>query len=85
MKKNKQPLDPTAVLQKIKEAIIKEELAMPLYVSHIEQTLFWSGLPNEKQKKIIRYLKILESESKYHIKMLKKLEKNYLKSFKKYV
>lgn len=61
------------IVNKLKEAMIKEELAIPLYVSHIEQTLFWSGLPEKKQKIIIANLKILEKESEIHAKYFKKL------------
>ena len=65
------------ILQEIRDATIKEEMAIPLYVSHIEQTLFWSGLPKEKQKKIIDSLKILERESEAHVSMLKRVMEIY--------
>ena len=55
MKKNKD-----FILESLKEAMIKEELAIPLYVSHIKQTLFWSGLPVKKQQIIVENLKTLE-------------------------
>jgi hypothetical protein len=65
--------DKSFVLDKLHEAMIKEELAIPLYVSHIEQTLFWSGLPVKKQEKIIDGLKILAKESEIHSIYLKKI------------
>lgn len=68
-----------AVVDKINEAMIKEELAIPLYISHIEQTLFWSGLNKDVQKKIIESLKILATESEGHVFALKKVLKIYKK------
>lgn len=73
------------VLQQIRQARVKEELAIPIYSSHIQQALFWSGLPLDKQKKIIDSLKILEHESEMHADMLKIIEKNYLKKIQLYV
>lgn len=67
------------VLEKLKEAMIKEELAIPLYVSHIEQTLFWSGLPIKKQKIVIDSLKILEADSEMHASAFQSLLKTHSK------
>ena len=69
------------VLQMIREAIVGEELAIPLYASHIQQTLFWSGVPKQKQEKIIEGLKILERDSKGHVLLLREVEKIYLHLF----
>lgn len=67
------------ILEKLREAMIKEELAIPLYVSHIEQTLFWSGLPMKKQKIVIDNLKILEADSEMHARAFETLLKKYTK------
>jgi hypothetical protein len=67
------------ILNSLKEAMIKEELAIPLYTSHIEQTLFWSGLPVKKQKVIVDTLKILEQESEIHAQIFQKILKIYSK------
>ena len=67
------------ILNSLKEAMIKEELAIPLYSSHIEQTLFWSGLPMKKQKVIIDTLKTLEKESEIHAQIFQKILKIYSK------
>jgi hypothetical protein len=61
------------IIDKINEARTKEELAIPLYVSHIEQAFFWSGLDKERQKKIMTGLKILARESEKHAVILKKV------------
>ncbi|MEI6529014.1 MAG: hypothetical protein WCN88_01240 [Candidatus Falkowbacteria bacterium] len=85
MKNKPNIMSPELVLQLINEARIKEELAIPIYTSHIKQTLFWSGLPNAKQEKIIASLKLLEADSQKHAKILKMVANNYTKYLKKYV
>ncbi len=82
MKKKLEPLSPAVALRYIEEARITEELAIPVYSSHIKQTLFWSGIPKNKQDKIISGLKILESDSAKHAKILKILSDNYKKNIK---
>jgi len=82
MKNKTNTNDIELIVQKISEARIKEELAIPIYSSHIKQTLFWSGLPKAKQEKIIAGLRILESDSEKHVGMLKIIEKNYLRNSK---
>jgi len=84
-RKNMKQENTDLVLQQIRQARVKEELAIPIYSSHIRQALFWSGLPLDKQKKIIERLKILEYESEAHADMLKVVENNYLKTNKQYV
>ncbi len=68
------------ILHEIRQAKIKEEIAIPLYTSHIKEVLFWSGLSEEKKKEIIKDLKILERESEIHIAMLKRVEKIFLRT-----
>ncbi|MCX6795159.1 MAG: hypothetical protein NT165_00255 [Candidatus Falkowbacteria bacterium] len=75
----KTKITPEFVLQRINEARIKEELAIPIYASHIKQTMFWSGISEDKQEKIIASLKVLESDSMKHSKMLKVVYNNFLK------
>ena len=82
MKNKNKKITPEFVLQRINEARVKEELAIPIYSSHIKQTLFWSGLPKDKQEKIISGLKILEGDSMRHSKMLQKIASNYSKNNK---
>ena len=67
------------ILDELREAMVKEELAIPLYVSHIQQTLFWSGLPVDKQEKIIASLKILDTDSERHARDFKYLVNLYEK------
>ncbi len=68
------------ILALLQEAIVKEELAIPLYVSHIEQAFFWSGLSKKVQEEIVERLKILESESQGHVQTLKRVQAYYLES-----
>lgn len=72
-------MDKKLILAKLEEAKLQEELAIPLYVSHIQQTIFWSGLSPEKQEKIIDSLKILDVESEGHAKVLDEMIENYKK------
>ena len=72
-------MDKKLILAKLEEAKIQEELAIPLYVSHIKETIFWSGLEPEKQEKIINSLKILDIESEGHAKAFEEMIENYKK------
>ncbi len=74
MKNNKE-----YILDKISEALVKEELAIPLYTSHIEQTLFWSGFDEDKKKQILISLNLLTKESRAHVGGLKKIMAIYKK------
>lgn len=65
---------PKEVLDKVDEAVLKEEMALPVYSSHISSALFWSGLPEEKQKFIIESLEILERESLGHVQAFKRVK-----------
>lgn len=79
----KQELSVKKIIEKIDEAIVAEELAIPLYTAHIKQSFFWSDLSQDKQKKITLGLKTLEKDSKNHVKLLKKVKKIYSKNKKK--
>lgn len=70
------------ILNEIRRAKIKEEMAIPLYTSHIKEVLFWSGISDDKKKTIIDNLKILEKESEIHIAMLSRVEGIFIKSQK---
>jgi hypothetical protein len=71
------------ILDKLKEATLREEMAVPLYTSHISAALFWSGLPEKKQKRIVEILEILERESNGHIQTFKKITALYRASRKR--
>lgn len=73
----KVPASRQEIAAKIKEAMIKEELAVPVYTSHIEQTFFWSGLPLAKQKKVIAGLRILAKDSRRHAKIFERIANDY--------
>ena len=67
------------ILKKIKEAINTEEFVVPIYIKHLQSAVFWSGFQKEKQKIIIKNLKILSEDSKFHTKALEKIKSIYLK------
>ncbi len=67
-------IDHEGVLSLIREAIVKEELAIPVYDSHISAALFWSGLPEEVQREILAGLETLTHDSAGHVQLLRKVE-----------
>ncbi len=68
---------PADILKEIDAAILKEEVAIPIYADHIKAAMFWSGLPKTKQDKIKEGLEILLKESIGHVKLLQKVKSIY--------
>lgn len=68
------------IIAEIEEAIIKEEMAIPIYVTHLRTALFWAGVSPAKRKKITAELQILKVQSQGHIKLLKEVKKIHLKN-----
>jgi len=64
-------------MAKINEAIAVEEMAVPIYASHLRAAFSWSGLQPDVQKKIIKGLKILSRESLGHVRLLRKVRRIY--------
>ena len=62
------------VLNLTREAIVKEELAIPVYDSHISASLFWSGLSEEVRRKILEGLQTLTHDSAGHVLLLQRVE-----------
>ncbi len=67
-------MNKSQILQKIAEAILAEERAMPIYTRHIESTLYWSGLRKDDQKKITEMFLRLKKDSDKHIAHLKHIQ-----------
>ena len=67
------------ILKEIDQAILKEELALPVYTTYISAEKFWSKLSTEVQKKISTDLQILHDDSMRHAMMLEELKKIYNK------
>lgn len=65
------------VLKELDDAIVQEELALPVYASHIKAAMFWSGLPAEKQEQIRAGLEILLNDSIGHVHLLKRVKRIY--------
>ncbi len=76
-KKMETKLPPSAILQEIDAATMKEELALPIYADHIQSVLFWSGLPETKREKIRQSLAILLHDSQGHVRLLKHIKTFY--------
>ncbi len=64
------------IIEKINQAILFEDEAIPIYSKHIESTLFWSGLNDECQQKIKETLDVFIRETQKHVKLLERV-KNY--------
>ncbi|TAK95730.1 hypothetical protein EPO05_03490 [Patescibacteria group bacterium] len=79
MKKSEQK----TILALIDEATKYEELAIPIYSSHLRSTFFLSGLDAKKQKTIQESLQTLARESEGHIVLLKRVRSLFLKQLKK--
>ena len=79
MSKNK--LTPEQVLKEIEVAAVKEELAIPVYTSHIKSALFWSALSKKKQDKILEGLETLSRESEGHVTLLNRVRELYVNKY----
>lgn len=64
------------IIQKIDQAILFEDEAIPIYSKHIRSTLFWSGLNDECQQKIKETLDVLIRETLKHKILLTHIKKN---------
>lgn len=73
------------VLRVLDEAVLQEELALPVYSGHIKAAMFWSGLDAQSQKLIIDGLNILLRDTLMHVKALKRVRRIYKQEVKKYV
>ncbi len=71
------------VVDEIRAATVNEDLCIPLYTSHIKQAFYWSGLDKEVREEIANGLRVLERETRWHVKALREIEKIYLESIKK--
>jgi rubrerythrin len=73
IKKNK-------LIDSLKKCMDREEKAIPIYMQHLNNTLFLSGFKQEEQTEIINILKILSKESEGHRAsfeyMLKEIEES---------
>lgn len=70
------------IVQELDSAILMEEMAIPVYSSHLASTIERIGVSKEIGQKIVDDLKILETESKKHISMLKEVKRVLLRGGK---
>ena len=61
--------------EEIDNAIEKEEYAVPVYNKHLKTAMFWSGLDEEKRKRVDEILKIITNDTLEHIQLFKKIKK----------
>lgn len=61
------------LLDSLQEALKTEESTIPLYIKHINSTLFLSSFEDEAQKRIKQILDKLHRESTGHSKIYKKM------------
>lgn len=66
--------DKERMLKAIDEAIHQEEIIIPIYTSHLESTIFLSGMTSENRKEILDGLRNLADESLGHARALKRIK-----------
>jgi hypothetical protein len=71
------------VMAEIDASIATEEMAIPIYASHLSAAFSWSGLSSQVQKEIVKGLKTLSRESLGHVRLLKDVRRMYKQSQKK--
>jgi len=63
------------LLSRLKEALLTEEISMPVYAKHLPSTLFWSGLSQKDIARIKAGLRMLSGDSDGHRATLEALIK----------
>jgi len=63
------------LLRKIDDAIITEEQAIPVYMSHLKVIFRWSQLSKEHKKRVAGIMNDLISESEGHKKRFEYIKK----------
>ena len=61
------------LIEFLKQSRMTEEMAIPVYVKHLENTLFLSGASEDEKKKMQEVLTMLKTESEGHEKMFRYL------------
>lgn len=54
------------IVKMLKEALLGEEKAVPIYNKHLAAAVFWSGVKKEKGQRIKEILSQLANDSKKH-------------------
>jgi hypothetical protein len=66
-------MDKENVKSTISDSIVVEEMAIPIYERHLQDSLFWSPFTDEEEKYIKESLARLVVDSKKHVEILQKL------------
>jgi len=57
----------------LKDALLSEEKAVPIYNRHLESSVFWAGFPEDVSEKIRNTLGDLSRDSTVHKKIVEKI------------
>lgn len=61
------------LIRVLKEALLAEERAVPIYNRHLESLLLWTGISEDAASKVRSVLEILIRESTLHKKTVEKI------------
>jgi hypothetical protein len=61
------------LLNMLEDAKVAEEKAIPIYTRHLSSAVFWTGLEEERVKRMKILLNQLSKESQGHIKVVEYL------------
>ena len=61
------------LIKLLKQALLAEEKAIPIYNRHLESAVFWAGLPEDSVAKIKSVLELLAKESASHKMIVDKI------------
>ncbi|MFO8052562.1 MAG: ferritin family protein [Candidatus Omnitrophota bacterium] len=63
------------LIRLLREALLGEEKAVPIYTKHLDSALFWTGLGKEKSEEIQRIFSQLAKDSKKHKEVVENIIK----------
>lgn len=61
------------IIRLLKDALLAEERAVPIYNKHLESAVFWTGISEDKANKARSALQVLSSESLRHRMIVEKI------------
>lgn len=62
------------ILSMVDDAIIQEEMALPIYAKHLKSVMFWSHFSQKEQMIIVEKLKLLIKETQAHAAYLNRVK-----------
>ncbi len=61
------------IIRLLKEALLSEEKAVPIYNRHLESSVFWTGIDDKKASKARDVLRVLSRDSLRHKMTVEKI------------